>query len=384
MNRTEVVVIGAGQAGLAMSRCLTEVGADHVVLERGRTAERWHSERWDSLRLLTPNWASRLPGWQYRGPHPDGYMTAGELAAYLTDYAASFAAPIEHDSEVQAVRRGEHGFVVRAGDVTWTAPHVVLATGWCDRPRVPAMSAGLHPSIRQCTPSTYRRPADLPADGQHSRAPRRYRGMDIWWWLDRIGTFSTTIDSVSDPARSRAEGAIQLVGRDDHRDVDLAALHALGVRLTGRLTAIDGVRATFADDLVTTTADADERLRRLLGQIDAHIDEHGLRREVLAADVPAPVPAVAPLPSIDLRAAGITTVLWATGYRRHHPWLHVPVLDRSGEVAQRRGVTPVDGLYVLGQRFQHRRDSNFIDGVRHDAVALTRHLVDRFSQPATH
>jgi putative flavoprotein involved in K+ transport len=410
MPSTHTLVIGAGQAGLAMSRCLTEVGADHVVLERGRTAERWHSERWDSLRLLTPNWAARLPGWQYRGPHPDGYMSAGELAAYLTDYAASFDAPIEHDSEVQAVTRAEHGFAVRAGDVTWTARNVVLATGWCDRPRVPALAAGLHPSIRQCTPSAYRCPDDLPpggvlvvgaaatgvqladelaragrdvvlAVGRHSRAPRRYRGMDIWWWLDRIGTFATTIDRVSDPARSRAEGAIQLVGRDDHRDVDLAALHALGVRLTGRLTAIDGLRASFAADLATTTADADERLARLLGQIDEHIADHGLTREVLPAVDMAPLPAVAPIPALDLRADGITTVLWATGYRRHHPWLHVPVLDRSGEVAQRRGVTPVDGLYVLGQRFQHRRDSNFIDGVRHDAIALTHHLVDRFPQP---
>ena len=336
-------------------------------------------------------------------------MTAAELAAYLTDYAASFAAPIEHDSEVQRrhARRARVRRPHRRGDVDAPqrrARHRLVrpAPRAGDRRRAAPVDPPVH------TPSTYRSPADLPAGGvlvvgasatgvqladelaragrdvvlavgRHSRVPRRYRGMDIWWWLDRIGTFATTIDSVSDPARSRAEGAVQLVGRDDHRDVDLAALQRLGVRLTGRLTAIDGVRATFADDLATTTAAADERLARLLGQIDAHI----ARARADAARCspptsPAPVPAVAPLPVLDLRADGIATVLWATGYRRHHPWLHVPVLDRTGEIAQRRGVTPVDGLYVLGQRFQHRRDSNFIDGVRHDAVALAHHLADRF------
>ena len=219
MPTTHTLVIGAGQAGLATSRCLTEAGIDHVVLERGHTAERWRSHRWDSLRLLTPNWASRLPGWSYRGPHPDGYMTAVDLAAYLTAYAGSFDAPIEEGHDVRELVRADSGFTVRTSDTSWSAHNVVMATGWCDRPRVPRLAERLDRTITQITPGTYANPDLLPdgrvlvvgasatgvqiadelaragrdvvlAVGRHNRVPRRYRGMDIWWWLDQIGTFA--------------------------------------------------------------------------------------------------------------------------------------------------------------------------------------------------
>jgi putative flavoprotein involved in K+ transport len=413
MPTTHTIVIGAGQAGLAISRCLTDAGVDHVMLERGRTAERWRRERWDSLRLLSPNWATRLPGWSYRGPAPDGFMSAGELAAYLTDYADSFDAPIEHHSDVRALHVCDDGFAVHTADTMWRARNVVIATGWCDRPRVPGAAERLHPAVAQVTPSAYRNPDHLPpgrilvvgasatgvqladelvragrdvvlAVGRHSRLPRRYRGMDIWWWLDEIGSFATTLDQVSDPARARAEGALQLVGRDDHRDVDLPALQRLGVRLAGRLTAIDGTHLSLADDVTTTTRAAGERLRRILAQIDDHIVTRGLGAEVLAPDAPAPLLPTEPLPRLDVHRDHLAAVVWATGYRRSYPWLHVRVLDHQGEIAHRRGVTPVDGLYVLGQRFQHRRDSNFIDGVRHDAAYLARHIAGRLRrhQPA--
>jgi putative flavoprotein involved in K+ transport len=399
MPSTHTLIIGAGQAGLAISRCLMDAAIDHVVLERGRTAERWRSERWDSLRLLTPNWASRLPGWRYRGPHPDDFMTAGELVRYLADYGASFAAPIQERSTVRSVRRTDDDFLVDTDDTTWRARNVVIATGWCDVPRVPDLAPHLHPSVVQVTTRDYRNPATVPdgtvlvvgssatgvqladelaragrsvvlAVGRHSRLPRRYRGMDIWWWMERIGTFSATIDQVSDPATARAEGAVQLVGSPEHRDVDLPTLQRAGVRLAGRLTSIEGRRIRFADDLVATTGVADSRLTRLLAQIDDHIERHGLGAEVLDKTTPEPIdPRRAPA-GLDLVSDRISAVVWATGYRRAYPWLHVPVLDGHGEIIQRRGVTPVPGLYVLGQRFQHRRDSNFIDGVRHDAAQL--------------
>jgi putative flavoprotein involved in K+ transport len=406
MPSTHTVVVGAGQAGLAMSRCLSDADVEHVVLERGRIAERWHSERWDSLRLLTPNWASRLPGWSYHGPDPDGFMTATELAAYLGAYAQSFDAPVEELSPVQAVTRSGDGFAVRTPDATWHAANVVVATGWCDRPRVPADAAHVGGDVAQITPGNYRNPAQLPegavlvvgasatgvqvadelvragrevvlAVGGHSRVPRRYRGMDIWWWLDRIGTFARTIDDVRDPLQARDEGSLQLVGREDRRDVDLPTLQRLGVRLAGRLASVDADHVSFADDLAATAAAADERLARLLDQIDDHIAASGLAPEVLPASGFARLSPVAPLDRLDLRADGVGTVVWATGYRRTYPWLHVPVLDGHGEIAHRRGVTPVRGLYVLGQRFQHRRDSNFIDGVRHDAEHLARAIVAR-------
>src|SRR5829696_3734888 len=212
IETVDTVVIGAGQAGLAASRCLTEHGVDHVVLERGRVAERWRSERWDSLQLLSPNWMTRLPGWSYRGPDPHGFMTAGEVAAFFQAYAAAYAAPVVEDRAVVSVDRADGGFAVMTNSDRWTARKVVIATGWCDRPAVPAIAGRLDPAINHVTPSAYRNPASLPdggvlvvgasatgvqladelhragrdvvvAVGSHTRAPRRYRGMDIFWWL---------------------------------------------------------------------------------------------------------------------------------------------------------------------------------------------------------
>ena len=301
-------------------------------------------------------------------------------------------------------------FAVRTDSATWHARNVVLATGWCDVAHVPGVASGLAAEVVQLTADTFVSPGHLPpggvlvvgasatgvqladelaragrdvvlAVGRHSRLPRRYRGMDIWWWLERIGTFAATIDDVSDPYGSRREGAVQLIGRDDHRDVDLAALDRLGVELAGRLTEIDGTTVGFAGDLRDNACAADQRLTRLLDQIDAHATLHGLDAEVLAPTRPQATPVGSPRRVLDLRRHGIATVIWATGYRRSTPWLRLPVFDGTGEIAQRRGITPVDGLYVVGQRFQHRRDSNFIDGVRHDAAFVARQIAPHLRQP---
>jgi putative flavoprotein involved in K+ transport len=406
MRTTETIIIGAGQAGLAMSHCLTDAGDDHVVLERGRLAERWRSERWDSLRLLTPNWAARLPGWQYQGDDPDGYMTAGQVVRYFESYADSFDAPVHEGTTVLSLRRDGDGFSVTTDEGDWLAAQVVIATGWCDRPLVPRAAIGLSSSVAQLTPSTYRNPDQLPkgsvlvvgasasgvqladelaragrhvvlAAGHHTRIPRRYRGLDIFWWLEQMGTFSKTIDEMPDPERARREPSLQLVGRPDGRSLDLVTLEAAGVRLAGRLVGIDDTAVRFADDLRATTAVADARMNRVLGEIDAFIEARGLDREVLPPRRPRGLRHPRGATGLDLRRAGITTVIWATGFERPYSWLHVPVLDRHGEISQRRGVTSVPGLYVLGQRFQHTRHSNFIDGVRHDAAFVAHHLTQR-------
>ncbi len=295
---------------------------------------------------------------------------------------------------------------MQTDDARWRAANVVIATGWCDEPRVPAVAARLDRTIAQVTTSSYRNPDELPdgrvlvvgasatgvqladelaragrdvvlAVGRHSRLPRCYRGVDIWWWLDQIGTFARTIDQVSDPARSRREGSVQLAGRADHRDVDLPALQRLGVRLAGRLVGVDGARVGFADDLPVTTAAADARLERILHQVDGHIRALGLGADVLPPAPRRPVDLTERIDELDLRDEQVGAVVWATGFTRPYPWLHVPVLDQRGEIAQRRGITPHAGLYVLGQRFQHRGDSNFIDGVRHDAAHVARHIASR-------
>jgi putative flavoprotein involved in K+ transport len=406
MHAIETVVIGAGQAGLALSRCLTEHGRDHVVLERGRVAERWRSERWDSLRLLTPNWMTRLPGGGYCGPQPDGYMTASDVAGLLDRYARSFDAPVQDGTTVDAVDPTDGGYLVRTDRGTWAAANVVVATGWSDRPWAPAPAARLEPDVHQVTAATYRNPGRLPdggvlvvgasasgtqladelrrsgrdvvlAVGSHSRLPRRYRGMDIWWWLHRLGILDKTIDEMPDPLAARREPSIQLVGKPTGDSVDLGTLQGLGVRLVGRLAHVDGDRVGFADDLPHTAAVADARMRRVLGAVDRYIDDTGLAAEVLdreAIDPVAPQPA---FDSLHLREARITTVVWATGFRRDYSWLHVPVLDQFGEIRQRQGVTPAAGLYVLGLRFQHRRNSNFIGGVGRDARTVARAIATR-------
>ena len=401
MRRIDTVVIGAGHAGLATSRCLTDAGRDHVVLDRARLGESWRSSRWDSLRLLTPNWMTRLPGWRYRGDDAEGFMTAPELTGYLDAYARSFGAPVQNWTSVTDVAPLADGYRVTTTQDSWLARNVVMATG--AEAHVPGHSSRLDPAVWQIHTSRYRNPDQLPdggvlvvgasasgvqiaaelreagrdvvlAVGAHTRMPRRYRGMDIMWWLEQIGAFGRTIDQVRDPRSARREPSMQLRGGASTDELNLATLNEAGVVITGRLTQADGHRVRFGDDLPVTLAAAESRLERTLAEIDRFVDSAGLQGEVLARPRLRPVAVTSRLDAADLRAAGISTVVWATGFRHHYPWLRVPVLDRHGDVRQYRGVTSAPGLYVIGQRFLHRRDSSFIDGARHDARAICEHI----------
>ena len=403
MKHTDAIIIGGGQAGLAMSRCLTGYGIDHVVLERGRVGERWRSERWDSLRLLTPNWHSRLPHWHYEGEHPDDFMTMPEFIRHLERYAQSFEAPVQTGTTVRAVERlvgGRYRVATDKGE--WAANNVVIATGFCDRPRVPGFADAVPGDIFQLVPSNYRNPAQLPdgdvlvvgasatglqiadelaeagravtlAVGTHIRVPRRYRGKDILYWMDTMGAFAAP----ADPAEERKSPPPQLVGTPENRDLDVGVLQNKGVRLTGRAVAIRGDRVYFADDLKDKVAAADVQMMQLLAKIDEFIDSTDSEARAVEPDTPEPIkPRSAPT-EIDLREDDIRTVVWATGYERRYPWLKIPVLDDRGEIRHVGGVTPEPGLYVLGIRFQRRKDSNLIDGVGRDAEDLSRHLADR-------
>ncbi len=402
MRRTETIIIGGGQAGIAMSRCLADRSIDHVVLERGRVAQRWRTERWDSLRLLTPNWQSRLPGWRYQGPDPDGYMAMPEIISYLDGYARSFGAPVQPNTTVRMVQRTGDGFRVTTDRGRWTAPSVVVATGACHRPYVPAMAARLGPDLLQLVPSQYRNPEQLPtggvlvvgasasgvqiadelhssgrpvtlAVGRHTRMPRRYRGRDILWHLDQMGLLDESSEDVFDLAASRRQPSLQLVGRSDFRSLDLAALQASGVRLVGRATEAHDARIFLADDLRSSLAAADARLGKLLRRIDGFL----ATRECRSRGAPATPEAVsaenAPT-ELDLRRAGIRTIVWATGYQCSYPWLRVPVLDPSGGLIHDRGITPEPGLYAVGLPFLRRRKSTYIDGVGDDARELSAEL----------
>jgi putative flavoprotein involved in K+ transport len=403
MPAVETLIVGAGQAGLAVSRCLTGQGADHVVVERGRIAERWRSARWDSLRLLTPNWMTRLPAWSYPGPDPDGYMAAPELVGYLEDYAGSFAAPVHENTTVDLVEACVGGLRVVTNQRTWLARNVVVATGTENRAWVPSAASGIAPGIHQLTAGRYRGPDRVPGGGvlvvgasasgvqiadelrragrqvvisvgRHARLPRCYRGRDIMWWMDQAGVLDQTIDQVHDARSARRAPSLQLSGCG--RPVGLDALAAGGVRLAGRLVAADGQRLSFADDLPATIGGAQSRMERLLRTIDGYLARRG-GEDAGRADPLPPFTAPAGPAELDLRRAGIGTVIWATGYQPAYPWLRLPVLDRHGQIAHSRGVTSVPGLYVLGLKFQYRRNSTFIDGVASDARFVAAHVMMR-------
>src|SRR5262249_4527856 len=303
MHRVETLVVGAGQAGLAVSRCLAEQGADHVVIERGRIAERWRTSRWGSLRLITPNWMSRLPGRSYPGTDPDGYMAAPELVSYLEDYAGSFAAPVHQNTTVELVEAAGRGLRGITNNRTWLAAHAIVATRTADRAYVPAFASAIDPGVHQLTASRYQGPHQVPdggvlvvgasasgvqiADelcrsgrpvtisvGRHSRLPRRYRGRDILWWMEHAGILGHAIDEMRDPRPARSAPSLQLTGRSDH-PVGLDALAARGVTLAGRLAVADGRRLSFASDLPVTIGAAQERMERLLRSIDAYISRSG-------------------------------------------------------------------------------------------------------------
>ena len=405
MKRTDTIIIGGGQAGLAMSRCLTDEGIDHVVLERGRVAERWRSERWDSLRLLSPKWHTRLPGFRYQGADSDGFMTMPELISYFESYARSFSAPVQDETTVLGVERAEGGYLVRTDQGDWEAPNVVLATGHCDVPFVPKAAAGLSPDVHQVVPSRYKTPDQLPdggvlvvgasasgiqlaqeihrsgrpvtlAVGRHTRIPRRYRGRDIAWWMEASGLLTERAERSFSLEMARRQPSLQLVGTPDHRSIDLGVLQAEGVRLAGRLESADGTRVGLRDDLRHNLDSAEDKLDKLLGRIDGFIEDTIMGAE--AAKDRAPIVTSDAPTELNLADAGISTVLWSTGYRRRYTWLNVPVLDIRGEIIHDAGVTGAPGLYALGLNFQRTRKSSFIDGVGDDARFLADHIAQRF------
>jgi putative flavoprotein involved in K+ transport len=351
-----------------------------------------------------------MPGFRYDGGDPDGYMTMPEVVSFLDRYARSFSAPVEEGRSVLKLEAAGAGYRVTTDRGAWEAPAVVIATGHCDTPFVPGFAAQLPADVVQVVPTKYHRPGQLPdggvlvvgasatgvqladeihasgrpvtlAVGRHTRLPRVYRGRDILWWLDAMGVLDESREEVHDLAASRAQPSLQLVGRPDRATLDLPALERTGVRLAGRAVAVEGTTARFADDLVAQTVAADARLARLLQRIDIHSARSGVASGPPEPFRPFQWPREAP-ESIDLRAEGIRSVVWATGYRRLYPWLAVPVLDAAGEIRHDGGVTAFPGLYVIGLYFLRRRKSSFIDGVGRDAMDLAAHLAGHLRRAA--
>lgn len=400
----DAIVIGAGHSGLAMSRCLTGLGVEHIVLERGAVANSWRHERWDSLRLLTPNWQTRLPGQAYDGADPDGYMTMPELIGFLDRYAAGTAAPLYTDTQVRAVRLEAGGYRVETDRGSWWTRAVVIATGAHQRQNVPAFASAIPASVTQLSARDYRNPAQLPeggvlvvgasasglqlaeeihrsgrpvtlATGEHVRLPRRYRGWDIQWWMHVTGVLDERYDEVDDLVRARRVPSPQLIGTPEHRSLDLNALTAQGVRLTGRLAGMRDGRAQFSGALRNVCDLADLKMNRLLDRVDQWIEAAGRGRAAEPPErfEPTRTPARNCL-NLDLASGEIRSVVWATGLRPEYPWLQVPALDRKGLLRHDGGVVDAPGLYALGLPFLRRRKSTFIHGAEDDARDLSRHL----------
>jgi putative flavoprotein involved in K+ transport len=400
------VVIGAGHAGLAMSRCLGARGIEHVVLERGEVANSWKTERWDSLRLLTPNWQSRLPGYGYEGDDPDGYRTVPQLIQFVENYARTVSAPVQTHTKVTSVQPADGLYRVETDQGAWRCRSVVIASGACNIASIPPYADTVPARVETVTPLQYRsvgqivpggvlvvgasatgiqladeihrsgRPVTLSV-GEHIRAPRTYRGRDIQWWMDATGLWDQRFDEVEDIVRARRLPSMQLVGTPERRTLDLNALGGIGVKLVGRLAGIRAGRAQFSGSLRNQCTLADLKLGRLLDTCDAWAREHGLDEDVGPPERFAPTE-VAELPPLELNLASgeIKTVIWATGFRPDYSWLQVPVLDRKGQIRHEGGVTAAPGLYVLGLQFLRRRKSAFIDGAGDDARELSAHLAD--------
>lgn len=403
--RIPTVVIGAGHAGLAVSKLLTDRAVDHVVLERGEVANTWRNERWDSLRLLTPNWQSRLPGYEYSGDDPDGFMTMSEVVDFIDAYASVVDSPVESLTRVDSVRRNGDRYEVVSHGRVWEAEAVVLATGGFNLAKVPPVASDLPPGIESVTARDYKRPDQLReggvlvvgasatgiqvadeihrsgrpvtlAVGEHVRMPRTYRGKDILWWLERIGRLDERYDEIDDIVRARHVASPQLVGTPDRSTLDLNALTAQGVKLAGRLSAVSDGKALFSGSLRNVCSLADLKLIRLLDEVDEWATANGLDGEV---DPPEryenTVVEDDPPLSLDLTSSDIQTVFWATGYRSDYSWLEIPVLDRKGEIKHDGGVvSDSPGLYRIGLNFLRRRKSSFIHGAEDDAIDITDHL----------
>jgi putative flavoprotein involved in K+ transport len=409
----ETIVIGAGQTGLVMSRMLQDAGREHVVLDRRSTLGGGWQDRWDGFRLVSPNWTTSVPGFEYRGTDPDGYMPRDELIDHWRAYAAAIAAPIELDTEVTRLRTREDrrpgfGLVTTRGD--FAAREVIVAAGPFQVPRIPPGGAGFGPSIHQVHSHHYRRPADLPdgavlligtgqsgvqlaeelqaagrtvylSVGHCGRVPRRYRGHDVFWWLRKlivegpaVGAALPTVDRLPDP-RMRFACNPHLSGHGGGHATNLRRLAADGIRLVGRFEAADGVRARFAPDLHANLAFADgffaERIEALC---ETFIERSGLDlppqppEELVAIEVPE-------VTELDLAAEGISTVLWTSGYRLAFDWIDLPIFEDTGMPIHRRGVSDVPGLSFIGLPWQYGMGSANLIAFVQDA----EHLAERWT-----
>jgi putative flavoprotein involved in K+ transport len=375
-----------------------------VVLERGEVANSWRRERWDSLRLLTPNWQCRLPGYAYEGKEPDGYMTTREVVEFISRFAILSGAPVRTGTTVTSVTPADTGYHVATNTGDLLCRTVMLASGACNVPSVPRLMEGVPGSVQCFTPFDYRNPGRLPeggvlvvgasatgvqlADeihrsgrrailsvGEHVRLPRMYRGRDVLWWMDASDVWNVRYDEIDDLTRARGLPSPQLAGTPERTTLDLNTLSTAGVEVVGRLAAVRDGKALFSGGLRNHCTLADLKMDRLLDTFDAWARTHARDADVAPPErfEPTRVPVRSRL-SLDLMHGDIRSIVWATGFRPDYSWLQVPVIDAKGHLRHDGGVVEAPGLYALGLPLLRRRKSTFIHGAEDDARELVDHL----------
>ncbi|MTH78483.1 MSMEG_0569 family flavin-dependent oxidoreductase [Paracoccus aestuariivivens] len=400
-----VIIIGGGQAGLSVSWYLCAEGVEHLVLERHARFESWRNNRWDSFCLVTPNWQCRLPGWPYRGSAPDGFMGKDEIVEYLDGFAASFDPPLREGVNVTGVRQQDDGYVIDTTIGRLTADQVVIATGGYDTPITPPYAAELDPAVVQMHSRDYRRPEQLPdgatlivgtgqsgvqlmddfhlegrevhlAVGPAPRSPRKYRGRDATDWLYDAGHYDITIDRHPDPHKALTQTNHYMSGRDGGKEIDLRRYALEGVRLYGSVSGGGGTRLEFLPDLEKNLDDADRSYIGIRTQIDAWIDRQGI-------DAPHEAPfeklwrPETEITAIDLHEQGITSIIWAIGFRPDYTWLPAGCLDTRGRPSFDRGVTKVPGLYFIGLGWLNTWGSGRFLGIDEDSRHLAAQILTR-------
>jgi putative flavoprotein involved in K+ transport len=408
-EQIETLIIGGGQAGLAMSQCLAQLGLEHAVLERGQVAERWRSERWDSLTLLAPNWLVQLPGYTYAGDDPDGFMSRDEMVRVLEGYAAGLKAPVRTGVTVLSLQQAPTTgrYLIETSEGSWGARNVVVATGSYQRGNRFPMSAALPSEILQLHSSQYRSPSELPPGavlvigsgpsgcqiceelcgngravylsvGRYERSLRRYRGRDRSWWNYTTGAFDRTLEEmVRAPSRYGRSG--QLTGVGGGHNLDYRQFAADGVTLLGHLRGMGDGKVFIAPDLPDTMSLWDASLRVWKQQMDAYSLSAGLEcpPDDSLPDPDNPPEVKDPILELDLADRGIHSVIWATGFGYDFGWIQLPLFDGAGRPVHRRGVTPCAGVYFLGLQLQSKLKSSFIHGVGEDAGRLAEEISNR-------
>ncbi|MBI3243340.1 MAG: NAD(P)-binding domain-containing protein [Chloroflexi bacterium] len=404
-EKLDTIIIGGGQAGLSLSYLLTQQGREHLVLEKaGRAGEAWRW-RWDSFTFVTPNWAIRLPGGNYQGDNPDGYMPRDEIIGMFEAYVTRHGLPVRYGVAVKAVKRTETGYTVEADGTTWEAANVVVATGSFQKPKSPSFSANIAKDVLQIHSGEYRNPSALPPGavliigsgqsgcqiaeelyqsgrkvflsvGSAGRAPRRYRGKDVFWWLDKSGFFDRTLDKLPSP-KARFAGNPQASGTRGGHPINLHQFARDGVTLLGRVQGADDHRIALAPNLKEALGKVDEFEVNLLKMIDGFIAKSGLDAPKEEAPQLRDGYETEVITELDLRAAGVSSIIWAMGYTFDFSLVQLPIFDDDGYPVQQRGVTDYPGLYFLGLHWLHTAKSTLLLGVGEDAAYVAEHIATR-------